>query len=99
LFAAAARLVHGILGGLLGVVDGLLALALDFLNGAFALQFVGTNGFTNALLGLADGFVGGAFDLVCGATHETLLAKSLRRDKSRVNQMFSRRLVSDRGFL
>ena len=32
------RLVDGVLGGFLGVADGLLALALDFLHRAFALQ-------------------------------------------------------------
>src|SRR5882757_11582942 len=65
------RLVHGVLGCFLGVADGLLALAFDFLDRAFALQPVGTDGFTDALLGLADGFVGGAFNLVCRATHGT----------------------------
>jgi hypothetical protein len=56
--------VHGVLGGLFGVADGLLALALDFLHRAFALELVGADGFADALLGLADGFVGGAFNLV-----------------------------------
>ena len=67
------RLVHGILGGFLGVADGLLALALHFLDHAFALKTVGTGGFADALLGLADRFVGGALDLVCGAPIEILL--------------------------
>src|ERR1700723_4017567 len=58
------RFVHGFLGGLFGVADGLLALALDFLHRAFALELVGADGFADALLGLADGFVGGAFNLV-----------------------------------
>src|ERR1700688_2783342 len=62
-------LVDGVLGGFLGVAHGLLALALDFLNGAFALHLVGTDGFADALLGLADGLVGGALDLVCCCTH------------------------------
>src|SRR5512141_474613 len=63
------RVVDGVLGGFLGVADGLLALALDFLNHAFALQAVGTDGFADALLGLADRLIGGAFNLVCRATH------------------------------
>ena len=62
------RFVHGVLGCYLGVADGLLALAFDFLDRAFALQPVGTDGFADALLGLADSFVGGAFNLVCRAT-------------------------------
>src|ERR1700724_3258850 len=63
-------LVDGVLGGFLGVAHGLLALAFDFLNGAFALHLVGADGFADALLGLAHGLVGRAFDLVCGATHK-----------------------------
>src|SRR5258708_30018642 len=62
-------LVDGVLGGFLGVADGLLALAFDFLDYAFALQPVGADGFADALLGLADGFIGCAFDLVRGGTH------------------------------
>jgi hypothetical protein len=62
------RLVDGILCRFLGVAQGLLALAFDFLNRALALQLVGTDGFADALLGLADSFVGGAFNLVCRAT-------------------------------
>ena len=61
LFAAAA----GVLGRFLGVADGLLALAFDFLNHAFALQLVGTDGLADTLLGLADGLIGGAFCLPC----------------------------------
>src|ERR1700761_1039327 len=64
------RLVHGILGGFLGVAYRLLTLALHFLNGAFALQTVVASGFADALLGLAHRLVGGAFNLVCDATHE-----------------------------
>src|SRR5690349_2381060 len=48
------------LRGVFGVAHGLLALALHFLDHAFALQAIGTGGFTDALLGLADGLVGGA---------------------------------------
>src|ERR1700722_7588128 len=64
------RLVHGVLCGFLGVANRLLALTLDFLNGAFALQAVGAYGFADALLGLAHRFVRVAFNLVCDATHE-----------------------------
>ena len=62
------RLVDGVLCRFLGVAQGLLALAFDFLNRALALQLVGTDGFADTLLGLADSFVGGAFNLVCRAT-------------------------------
>ena len=63
-------LVHGVLGGILGVADGLLALAFDFLDHAFTFQPIGTDGLADALLGLADGFVADAFNLVCRCTHE-----------------------------
>ena len=43
------RLVDGILCRFLGVAQGLLALAFDFLNRALALQLVGTDGFADAL--------------------------------------------------
>src|SRR3982074_3667370 len=83
------RLVDGVLGGFLGVADGLLALAFDFLNHAFALQPVGTDGFADALLGLSDGFVGGAFNLVCRATHGTLRATvELHEDKPHMQRKF-----------
>ena len=56
-------LVDRVLGRILGITHRLLALALHFLDGAFALQAIGAGGFADALLGLADGFVGGALDL------------------------------------
>src|ERR1700712_3954379 len=68
------RLVDGFLGGFLGVAHGLLALAFDFLDHAFALQALRTSGFADTLLGLADRFVGDAFNLVYRATHGTLLS-------------------------
>jgi hypothetical protein len=69
LVGGAGCLVYRILGGFLGVADGLLAFAFDLLNGAFAPQPVGTNGVADALLCLANGFVGGAFDLILCCTH------------------------------
>src|ERR1700737_3171189 len=82
-------LVHGVFGSFLGIADGFLALAFDFLNDAFALQLVGTDGFADAPFGLADGFVGGAFNLVCRAPHGTLLRSvELHRDKPQMQQMF-----------
>src|SRR6185437_9379815 len=62
--------VDRFLGRFLGIAECLLALALDLLDRAFALQAIGTDGFADALLGLADGFVGRALDLVAGGTHE-----------------------------
>src|SRR3984893_11011641 len=64
-------LVDGVLGGFLGVAHGLLALAFDFLNGAFALHLVGADGFADALLGLAAGFVGGTLDMSWRSAHGT----------------------------
>src|SRR3954453_4794785 len=75
-------LVDRVLGGFLGVAEGLLALALDFLHGTFALQPVGTGSLADALLGLAHGFVGRAFNLVCRASHGTLLFEVKRRGTS-----------------
>src|SRR4030088_525959 len=66
-------LVDGTLGRLLGITDRLLAVALCFLYGAFALQAIRADGFADVLLGLADSFVGGAFDFVCRTTHGTIL--------------------------
>src|SRR4051812_2362593 len=69
LVRCAGGLVGRILDGVLGVTHRLLALAFDFLDGAFALQPVGTGGFADALLGFAHGLIGRAFDLVCRASH------------------------------
>src|SRR5512141_2445525 len=73
------RFVHCILRGFLGVAHSLLALALYFLDHAFALQTIGTGGFTDALLGLADRFVGGTLDLVCGRTHRNTPSRLIVR--------------------
>src|SRR4051812_34185549 len=82
-------LVEGVLGGFLGIAHRLLALALHFLHRAFALQAIVVGGLANALLGLADGFVGGAFDLVCRATHGTLLQLfQLRKGNAPMRRMF-----------
>ena len=95
------RLVHGVLGGLLGVADGLLALALDFLDHAFALQAIGTGGFADALLGLADGFVGGALDLVCRCTHRNspLHVLSFAKTTRKAPKVPLFWLVCDHGFM
>src|ERR1700758_4281066 len=62
--------VHRVLGGLLGIAERLLALALHFLDRTFAFQALGPGGLANLLLGLADGFVGRTFNLVSGRTHK-----------------------------
>src|ERR1700719_4944583 len=94
------RLVDGVLGGLFGIADGLLALALDFLHRAFALQLVGTDGLADALLGLADGLVGGALDLVCRCTHgNSPLLLSFATTTLQCAQSSWIRLVCDHGFL
>jgi hypothetical protein len=74
---------------LLGIADGLLALALDFLNHAFAFQPIGAGGFADALFGLADRFIGRALDLVFHRTHGNLLWRvKLREDKSALSRKF-----------
>src|SRR6187399_1936178 len=75
-------LVHGVLGGFLGIAHGLLALALHFLDHAFALKTVRASGFADALFRLAEGLVGCTLDLVCGRTHQNTPSRliELRKD-------------------
>jgi hypothetical protein len=61
--------VDSVLGCLLGIAKRFLALALYFLDCAFALQPVRSDSFADALVGFADGLVCGSFDLVGGRTH------------------------------
>src|SRR6185295_14954123 len=96
LVGCARDLVRRILDGVLGIAQRLLALALDLLDRAFALQAVGTGRLADALLGLAHGLVGRAFNLVCRASHGTLLLEGeTSRDKSGTDQMFLGRLSCD----
>jgi hypothetical protein len=57
-------LASGFLSGGFRIADGLLGMALAFLDRTFTLHLIGANGFADALLGLAHILVRSALDLV-----------------------------------